>query len=106
MVVRKGVVDAHVVEEPADVAVEEALHLGVAEARVDEDGAEVGFDHVRKAFGRILGGRPVVGGAVGFSLGFDQLGDVFVDEGESGGAVLTQVGVEAKLDTEGAEKFV
>lgn len=39
--VGKGVVDAHVFEEPADVGLEEAFDLLEVEFGVDEDGADV-----------------------------------------------------------------
>ncbi len=46
MVVREGVVNRHVFEKPSDVLVEEAFDFGEIVFRVDEDGADVGFDDV------------------------------------------------------------
>lgn len=48
MVVGEGVVDGHVVEEGQQMRVEEALDFSVVEAAIDEDGAEVGLDYIRK----------------------------------------------------------
>ena len=36
--IRKGIVDAHVFEEPPDVAMEETLDLLIVEFRIDEYG--------------------------------------------------------------------
>lgn len=46
VVVREGVVDGHVFEEPSDVLVEEAFNFCEIVFRVDEDGTDVGFDDV------------------------------------------------------------
>lgn len=46
VVIGEGVVDGHVFEEPADVLVEEAFDFCEVVFRVDEDGADVGFDDV------------------------------------------------------------
>ncbi len=53
VVVCKGVVDAHIFEEPSDVHVEEALHFLVIELGVDKEGADVRFDNVRQTLRRI-----------------------------------------------------
>lgn len=49
VVVREGVVNGHVFEEPSDVLVEEAFDFCEIVFRVDEDGADVGFDNVRES---------------------------------------------------------
>ena len=46
MIVCKCIIYAHVLEEPADVRVEEALDFFIVELGVDENGAQVGFEHV------------------------------------------------------------
>lgn len=47
VVVCEGVVDGHIFEEPAHVAIEEALDFCKVELGVDKDGANVGLDDVR-----------------------------------------------------------
>lgn len=49
VIVSKGIVDGHVLEEPADVVIEEAFDFGVVELRVDEDGTEISFYNVGEA---------------------------------------------------------
>lgn len=46
MVVGKGVVDAHVFEEPSDVCLEEPLDFFVIKFGVYEDGSDVSFDDI------------------------------------------------------------
>ena len=49
MVVGKGVIDAHVLEEPFYVLVEESLDFAVVELRVDKEGTNVGLHDVRES---------------------------------------------------------
>lgn len=53
MGVCKGVINAHVFEEPLDVRVKEAFDLTVVELGIDKHGTEVGLDDV----GETLCGR-------------------------------------------------
>jgi len=47
MIVCKGIVNGHILEEPADMLVEEALDFLEAVLRVHEDSADVRLNHVR-----------------------------------------------------------
>lgn len=106
VIVGKGVVDGHVFEEATDMVMKKAFDHRKVEVRVDEEGAEIGFDGVGEAFGGVARGGPVVRGAVVFPLGLgDFLGVVSVLELDDG-AAEAEVFVEAELDGEGGEEFV
>jgi len=47
MIIRKGIVDGHVFEEPSDMRVEEALDFFVIELGVHKHSADVGFNYIR-----------------------------------------------------------
>ena len=49
MVVCKGIVNGHILEEPADMLVEEALDFLEAVLRVHEDSADIRLDYVRQS---------------------------------------------------------
>lgn len=49
MVIGKGIVDAHILEEPSDMGIKETLNFFKVELRVDEDCPNVGFNYIGKA---------------------------------------------------------
>ena len=54
MVVGKGVIDSHVLKEPSDVLVEEALDFSIIEFRINEEGANIRLHDIRQSLRVIL----------------------------------------------------
>ena len=48
MLVREGVINTHVFEEPPYMGIEEALNLHIIELRVNENRPDVGLYNIRK----------------------------------------------------------
>lgn len=49
MVCGKGIVDAHIFEEPADVGIEKSLYFFEVELGVNENRANIGFNYIGEA---------------------------------------------------------
>lgn len=49
MVVRKGIVDSHVFEEPLDMLSEKSLNLIKVELRIDKESTDVCLHNIRKS---------------------------------------------------------
>ena len=73
MVVGIGVIDIHVLEEPSDVLIKEALDLAVVEFRVYKESANVGLHNVRERLRDVLATRTWL-----FESSHDTFGAVFV----------------------------
>ena len=58
MVVGKGVIDIHVLEEPFYVLVKESLDFVVVELRVNKEGTNVGLHNVRESLKTISAATP------------------------------------------------
>ena len=58
MVVGKGVIDIHVLEEPFYVLVKKSLDFVVVELRVNKEGTDVGLHNVRESLKTISATTP------------------------------------------------
>ena len=107
VIIRKGVIDAHVFEVPLDMGIEETLYFFVVELGVDEYSSNIGLDNVRQALScgleflikieptkssfsylwRILSRRPIISGDIGLFLGLDYLINVFLYQVHVGRAI-------------------
>ena len=58
MVVGKGVIDIHVLEEPFYVLIKESLDFVVVELRVNKEGTDVGLHNVRESLKTISATTP------------------------------------------------
>ena len=124
MIVGVCIVNCHVFKKPLDVLVEEALNLSVLELRINEEGTNVRLHNIRKSLKTSISAKksmrvvevgylwsclcqgPIVASAIGVFLHLFEILHIFAILTFDDCAIRSKMLVEAKLHSQGCQKFV
>ena len=124
MIVGVGIIDFHVLEEPLDVLIEEALNFSIIEFRINKEGTNVRLHDIRESlrtsvsdkrpirevgFGYLwscLGQSPIVSGAISVVLYLFEILHVFTILTLDDCAMRSNVFVKTKFHTHRSKELV
>lgn len=106
MILGVRVVERHVDKERLHMHIENPLDLVHVEIRVDEYRTNKSLDHVGQALGRLFDRQPVVHGVRHSLLGSGELLFEITDRPLQLRLIVSEMGVQAKLDADHSQEMV